>query len=207
MSSFLIVGEFGVVPAAIITFIVILISSLIFFFFKKFSTHANTFLIVGLNDAGKTLIFSKLINSGKIYFFVILKYFLENKWVSYTSMKENVYCEYLAKDGNFYSLVDIPGSESLCKSLLHNWFFRVSFFCNFFNFKIMFQERKNIKGIIFVIDSSTFTEKSKDVAVVLYDILYDTSKSIPILIACNKQDNQLKAKSSKVFNLKYIIYF
>lgn len=60
-------SEFGIIPAIIITFIVLLISILIFFFYKKFITKANTFLIVGLNDAGKTLIFSKLINSGIFY--------------------------------------------------------------------------------------------------------------------------------------------
>lgn len=40
-------------------------------------------------------------------------------------MSENVYREYLAKDGACYSLVDVPGTESLCKSLLLAWFSRV----------------------------------------------------------------------------------
>uniref|UniRef100_A0A915PYZ8 Signal recognition particle receptor subunit beta n=1 Tax=Setaria digitata TaxID=48799 RepID=A0A915PYZ8_9BILA len=48
--------------------------------------------------------------------------------------------------------------------------------------------RGKLKGIIFVIDSSTFGKRIRDVAAFLYDILYESEKKIPVLVACNKQN-------------------
>lgn len=62
---------------------------------------------------------------------------------------------------------------------------------------LVFQSRNSLKGIVFVIDSSTFGKKSRDVAALLYDVLYESEKKVPVLIACNKQDCSL-AKSSQV---------
>lgn len=52
--------------------------------------------------------------------------------------------------------------------------------------------------MIFVVDSTTFAEKCKDVAELLYDVLYESKSVVPILVACNKQDQILKAVSYKV---------
>ena len=60
-----------------------------------------------------------------------------------------------------------------------------------------------IRGIVFVIDSSTFNKKLRDVAELLYDVLYQLKAhnqlSIPILVVCNKQDNSL-AKTEKTIS-------
>lgn len=58
------------------------------------------------------------------------------------------------------------------------------------------------KAIIFAIDSLAFVSNNRDVAEFLYTVLSDPivmKKKLPILIACNKQDEP-KAKSSKIIS-------
>ena len=62
---------------------------------------------------------------------------------------------------------------------------------------------KQLKCIVFVVDSSTFNKKVKDVAELLYDVIYSSRSRIPILVACNKQDID-HAKASKVKQPLYI---
>lgn len=60
--------------------------------------------------------------------------------------------------------------------------------------------KSKCKGIIFLLDSLAFLSNNRDVADFLYTILSDPvvrKKRLPILIACNKQDEP-KSKSSKV---------
>lgn len=71
------------------------------------------------------------------------------------------------------------------------------------NNSIYFKNKKLLKGVIFVIDSSTFTKKIKDVAEFLYDVLFECRDKIPIIVACNKQDASY-SKASKVRFLYHI---
>lgn len=159
------IGRFNLIQAWIALLVVFL--SLFAYIVKKKFTHCNTVLIVGLCESGKTVLFSKLINP-------------KNDPETYTSLKENSCEVFSAKSDKVVTLVDFPGSERLRKQLFINYF----------------QKRRNsLKGIIFVVDSSTFGKKARDVAAFLYDVLYE-SKKIPVLVACNKQDCPL-AKSSQ----------
>ncbi|VDD89626.1 unnamed protein product [Enterobius vermicularis] len=104
---------------------------------------------------------------------------------TYTSLKENEFDSYSNVHGKTLKLVDFPGAERLRKQLFLRYFEKVEFKGN-----------SLIKGVIFVIDSSTFSKKARDVAEFLYDVLRESPKGTFILIACNKQDIQL-AKSSQ----------
>lgn len=53
--------------AVIIGGIVLFVLLLLFLLLKKAKSKADTFLFVGLNDAGKTVIFSRLINPRKSF--------------------------------------------------------------------------------------------------------------------------------------------
>lgn len=79
------------------------------------------------------------------------------------------------------NLVDIPGAEAI----------RQKFFDRF---------KDTGKGIVFVIDSDSFSNDLKDVAEYLFTILTDkviVKNSPAVLIACNKQD-LVTAKSKKL---------
>jgi len=95
-----------------------------------------------------------------------------------TSVKENV------MDGvdfgkKQWQLVDVPGSEKVRRQIFDHY-------------------KAQLKGIVFVVDSCTFSKESKDVAECFYDFLSDSAvKKIPILVSCNKQDLPL-AKAQDV---------
>ncbi|EPB79443.1 zinc finger, C2H2 type [Ancylostoma ceylanicum] len=135
--------------------------------FRALRDKANTFLIVGLSDSGKTHIFGKIANKN-----------LEP--VTYTSFQENVLDVEIK--GKHMKVVDFPGAERLRKQLVEKW---------------LKKERASLRGIAFVVDSSSFSKRARDVAEFLYDVALESGKKIPILIACNKQDHGL-AKSSQV---------
>lgn len=72
---------------------------------------------------------------------------------------------------------------------------RQGFFCIILFYS--FQDLNVLRRIVFVIDSDTFGKKTRDIAELLYDVLVAVrSASVPLLIACNKQDLDM-AKSSK----------
>ncbi len=56
-----------------------------------------------------------------------------------------------------------------------------------------------MKGVVYVVDSMTFPKRTRDVAELLYDVLYASGNAIPTLVACNKQDEGM-AKSAKVMH-------
>ncbi|CAG9534616.1 unnamed protein product [Cercopithifilaria johnstoni] len=160
-------NRFSVTIRIWIAFIVVLISVLAYILKRKL-TRGNTILIVGLCDSGKTMLFSKLINP-------------EYSPETYTSLKENRCEDVSITSDKLVTLVDFPGSERLRKQLFGNY---------------LQKNRSSLKGIVFVIDSSTFSKRSRDVAAFLYDVLYESEKKIPMLVACNKQNCPL-AKSSQ----------
>lgn len=139
----------------------------ILFLFRRLGSKKRI-LILGLNDAGKTVLFSKLINKNL-------------NFETYTSLKANEFDEYKNIYGQEISLVDYPGAQRLRKHLFINYFGK---------------ERRNIKGVVFVVDSATFNKKASDVAEFLYDVLREIKDGSSLLVACNKQDSQL-AKSSQ----------
>lgn len=79
------------------------------------------------------------------------------------------------------TLTDVPGYDRL----------RNKFFDDF---------KSSARAIVFVLDSLSFVTNNRNVADCLYTVLSDpvvVRKRIPLLIACNKQD-EAKAKSAKV---------
>ncbi|CAK5116690.1 unnamed protein product [Meloidogyne enterolobii] len=146
---------------AFVTLIILVITSLVFFFYKRSKAKANTILIIGPSGSGKSTIFGKLVNQ-------------KNEWSTVSSVQENIYSDYLCKDGldKPFILVDYPGAETFRKALFNKWFN---------------EQINSVCCVIFVVDSATFSKK--DVAEYLYDVLYETKNTkIPVLVVCNKQD-------------------
>lgn len=80
-----------------------------------------------------------------------------------------------------FSLYDLPGYDRL----------RIKYWDDF---------KGRAKGVVFVVDSLLLLSNIRDVADFLYTVLSDPSINkyrVPVLVACNKQD-EAKAKSSKV---------
>ncbi|VDM49075.1 unnamed protein product [Toxocara canis] len=146
----------------------VLLTLLILWLKRAFSYRRNTLLIVGLNDAGKTLLFSKLVNKRQTPH-------------TYSSLKENIFEGFVNANGAQLTLVDFPGAERLRKQLYENYFQ---------------QKGSSLKGVVFLVDSATFSKRARDVAEFLYDVLYESGKRVCVLVACNKQDCSL-AKSSQ----------
>ncbi|CAD5231653.1 unnamed protein product [Bursaphelenchus xylophilus] len=134
--------------------------------FLRKKKSRNTVLILGLSDSGKTFIFSKFLGQG-------------SDWECYKSMTEN---KATVDDVNNKptELVDFPGAERLRSLLFETWLGR---------------NVGQIRRILFLIDSDSFTKKARDIAEFLHDVLF-AADQIPILICCNKQDLDT-AKSSK----------
>jgi len=129
------------------------------------SSRGNAVLLIGLSDAGKTVMLCKLLSDKVVK--------------TMTSMKQNE--ELLTTTKKPVRLCDLPGYDRL----------RVKFWDDYKN---------QAKGIIFVVDSLLFLSNIRDVADFLYNVLADpaiSKRRVPILVACNKQD-EAKAKSAKV---------
>lgn len=83
--------------------------------------------------------------------------------------------------GRKYSVVDLPGNDRLRKRFFDDY-------------------KSTAKSIIVVVDSLAFLSNVRDVADLIYTVISDpviSSKRIPILVVCNKQDEP-KAKSAQV---------
>ncbi|KAI1297313.1 Signal recognition particle receptor subunit beta [Halotydeus destructor] len=156
--------NFAPVAIALAVAVLIVTIALLKFLTKKASS-GDAILLVGLSDAGKTVMFSQLT--------------AEQYVETVTSMKENDSEAEIGKKR--VHIIDLPGFERLQEKYWSTF-------------------KGNAKGIIFVIDSLLFLSNIRDVADMLYTVLSDpvvTKRRIPVLIACNKQD-EAKAKSSKV---------
>ncbi|XP_041377889.1 signal recognition particle receptor subunit beta-like [Gigantopelta aegis] len=157
-------------PSAIGILVAVLVGILtigLLFYLKSTRSGRSSVLLLGICGAGKTLLFTWLTH-GK---------FKE----TYTSIKTN-HGNYTAGLKNKQvKIVDLPGHERLRNQSLE-------------------ENKSQARAVVFVIDSLTFQKEIKDVAEFLYTVLSDNtvlSRSLPILIACNKQDQTL-AKGSKV---------
>ncbi|CAI9618393.1 unnamed protein product [Staurois parvus] len=156
------------VLSVIVALVVVLVSLVLWKLLRQRQTSRRAILLVGLSDSGKTLLFIRLL-TGK----------LRKTQTSITATS----AVYRAKSdkGSSFTLVDIPGHESLRLQFLE-------------------QHKTAARAMVFVVDSSAFQREVKDVAEFLYNILTDATlqKNVPpILIACNKQDISM-AKSAKL---------
>jgi len=130
-------------------------------------------VVSGVSDSGKTMLFSRLVaNGGNI--------------ITYTSMKENVVDGVAFRDGGKkYRLIDLPGADRIRKT----------------NFDHSIKQN-DLAAIVYVIDSATFQKDCRASAEFLYDILahpivVKKRRRLPVLVACNKQDNPL-SKGARV---------
>ncbi|KJH52179.1 GTP-binding domain protein [Dictyocaulus viviparus] len=152
---------------AVVIAVLIIFLTIVFYLYRSIRSSANTILLVGLSDSGKTLIFGKIAN----------KY---NELTTYTSFQENILD--IDVKGSHLKIVDFPGAERLRKQLTERW---------------LIKERSSLRGIAFVVDSASFSKRSRDVAEFFYDVALESGKKVPIIVVCNKQDHGL-AKSSQV---------
>lgn len=164
----------GILVAGVIGLVTVLL--VVFLLLRRRSARGNTVVMVGLSDAGKTLMFRQLITEND-----------PNPPETYTSMQENVFGEYTPGTGGnraLVRLVDYPGADKLRKRLFSHYL----------------SLSNTLKAIVFVVDSASFPKLCKDVAELVYEVLIETPTRVPVLVACNKQDLPL-AKSSQVIRV------
>ncbi|KAM5163723.1 signal recognition particle receptor subunit beta [Mantella aurantiaca] len=156
------------VLSVVVAIVVVLVSLVLWKLLRRRQISRRAILLIGLSDSGKTLLFIRLLTG---------KFRKTQTSITATSVV------YRAKSdkGSSFTLVDIPGHESLRPQFLE-------------------QYKTAARAMVFVVDSSAFQREVKDVAEFLYQILTDATmqKNVPpILIACNKQDISM-AKSAKL---------
>jgi len=129
-------------------------------------------IITGVSDSGKTLLFSHLTSGHGVD--------------TYTSMKENVAdgVEF-QEGGRKYRLIDLPGADRIRKTGFEQCL-----------------KKEDVAALIYVIDSATFQKDCRETSEFLYEVLSHPTivkqrRRLPVLIACNKQDNPL-SKSAQV---------
>ena len=127
------------------------------------SHRGQCLLLCGISNSGKTLLFCRLTMG-------IAKRTLTSMIVNDSSMiLENTLTDRPSKK---IRVIDIPGNSRIRQRDLN-------------------ANKSSAKAIIFVIDSTTIKEDSKDISEYLYDILRDKvfrQRRLPLLIFCNKQD-------------------
>lgn len=132
----------------------------------------------GKND---TFIITGICNSGKTSLFMLLR---NGKNVTtHTSMSENEdrFPLYNESENTEFHVIDFPGH---------------------FKLRYKYQDFTPIvKGVIFMVDSSTFIRNEREVAEYMYEIIADKSisqKEVPILIVCNKQDYLISLPKERI---------
>jgi signal recognition particle receptor subunit beta len=130
---------------------------------RKAARRGECLLLCGISNSGKTLLFSRLTMG-------IAKRTLTSMAVNRGSMiLENPSSDRSSKK---IHVIDIPGNLRIRQ--------------RDFN-----ENKSSAKAIIFLIDSTTINNESKDVSDYLYDILREKTfrqQRLPLLIFCNKQD-------------------
>lgn len=136
--------------------------------------HGTSLLLCGLTNSGKTLLFNCLTSKN------------DQQTSKSTTINHGIMTlDYLSTGRPIKKVrvIDIPGHLSAYQHDLHAY-------------------KASIKGIIFVIDSTTIEKDKKYICDHLYNILnekYFQDQHLPLLIFCNKQDI-----SEKNQNLQYI---
>jgi small GTP-binding protein len=127
--------------------------------------HGTSLLLCGISNSGKTLLFNRLTST------------IDKQTSNSTTINHGIMTlDYLSTDQPIKKVhvIDIPGH-------LHYHHHQHDFHAY----------KKSLKGIIFVIDSTTIEKDIKHVSDYLYDILHDKyfrNQRLPLLIFCNKQD-------------------
>ncbi|KAG9295119.1 hypothetical protein G9A89_006100 [Geosiphon pyriformis] len=172
--TYLILNNFLVTIAVVIIVVVLIVVVTLSFVKKKIRN--DTFLILGLSDAGKTALYAML-RYGELV-------------STHTSMKENeghfipttfIVDEFEPLTKEPVHIVDVPGHERL---------------------RFKFLEFVPItRGIIFVIDSASCVKNYRPIAEYLYDIFSNkhvSKQKVPVLILCNKNDLVTALSSEKI---------
>jgi small GTP-binding protein len=160
--------QFGALAVGVALFVVIITLVILRILWSKSGGRsASALVLVGLSEAGKTLLFSQLVS---------------NRFVNtVTSMRQNE-GQLNVTPNKAITLLDLPGYERLRN---HFW--------------DLFRDRA--RAVIFVVDSLGFAANGRDVTEWLYTVLADLGRGrgqkVPLLVACNKQDEP-KAKSAKI---------
>ncbi|CAF1491736.1 unnamed protein product [Adineta steineri] len=156
-----------VLPLTIIMAFLVVFATIIILWWAKgrrAAAHRGECLVLcGASNSGKTALFSRLTMG-------IAKRTLTSMAVNRGSMTlQNPSADRPSKE---IHIIDIPGNLRIRQ-------------------RDFSAEKSSAKAIVFVIDSTTVKEDSKDVSDYLYDILSEKSfrqQRIPLLIFCNKQD-------------------
>eukprot|EP00117_Sycon_ciliatum_P045234 scpid89752/ scgid32535/ Signal recognition particle receptor subunit beta len=147
----------------------VFVTTLLIWLCRGSRARGRNFLLIGLNGAGKTLMYSQLRYREEKHTVMSVA---ENK--GKVHIRDN-------KIEKVFDIVDIPGHDSLRKILLEKYL-------------------PTARGIVLVVDSSSFSKDVRDVAKLLFSVLATSSvrrNRASILIACNKQDIPT-AKSAKL---------
>jgi small GTP-binding protein len=136
--------------------------------------HGTSLLLCGISNSGKTLLFNRLISNA-------YKQTTDSSTINHGIM----ILDYLSTDRPIkrVHVIDIPGDLRHHQHDFHAY-------------------KTSVKGIIFVIDSTTIEKDIKHVSDYLYDILHEKyfqNQRLPLLIFCNKQD-----LNKKHYNLQLI---
>lgn len=148
----------------LVTLLVLLLSIVVIWFFKRRpqSRRGECLLLCGVSNSGKTLLFCRLTMG-------LAKRTITSMAVNTGSMFVNLSSDRPTKKVH---VIDVPGNLRIRQR---------DFNAN----------KHSAKAIIFVIDSTTIRQESKDVSDYLFDILSEKSfrqQRLPLLIFCNKQD-------------------
>eukprot|EP01024_Parvocaulis_polyphysoides_P038751 TRINITY_DN34934_c0_g2_i1.p2 TRINITY_DN34934_c0_g2~~TRINITY_DN34934_c0_g2_i1.p2 ORF type:complete len:260 (+),score=30.45 TRINITY_DN34934_c0_g2_i1:59-838(+) len=165
-------GSQSIVVIGIIAVVLSVVIGVLLYVTLFGKSKGKTVLIAGPCDAGKTALFFRL-KFGE----------LNNGFV--TSMEENVDIVSVSVDTKnatqkMVQIIDTPGHPRL----------RYKFG--------QFTSAGGVRGVIYMIDSLTFLQEIRPTAEQLYDVLTDPvvyRARIPLLICCNKADQEAKAYS------------
>lgn len=148
------------------TFLVLFVTIAILWWARnrsKLARRGECLLLCGVSNSGKTLLFSRLTMG-------LAKRTLTSMAVNRGSMiLENPSSD---RPSTKIHIIDVPGNLRIRQRDFNT-------------------NKSSAKAIIFVIDSTTINEESKDVSDYLYDILREKTfrqQRLPLLIFCNKQD-------------------
>lgn len=155
-----------IVPITILISIFVVFITIIVWWLKGRSgsyRRGECLLLCGASNSGKTLLFCRLTMG-----------IAKRTVTSLATNKSSMFLEPSSSDrpSKKIPLIDIPGNLRIRQRDLN-------------------VNKNSAKAIIFIIDSTTIKQESKDVSDYLYDILREKSfrqQRLPLLIFCNKQD-------------------
>ncbi|KAG8197723.1 hypothetical protein JTE90_001645 [Oedothorax gibbosus] len=122
--------------AIVVAVVAVLLTIVFFFFVRRKQVKRRSVLITGLSDAGKTLLFLRLVSSKNV--------------VTYTSMKENI-AVFKVDKKKTVTLVDIPGNERVRDQYLEKFLYLtrgIVFVIDSFNFQ---KEIRDVAGFLYAI--------------------------------------------------------